>query len=174
ITTKKGNSAGGANIQYTNNLSFSSPVRLPSFVDSYTWATAYNQAAANAGATAVYSEEQMGRIKGYLDGSFPYEYDPENPIDNLWAGRRNGNANWDWPHVLMADNSFSQKHNLNVSGGSESTQFYVSGGYTHQNGMYAFGNDHYKRYNFLGNLNTDVSDWMRVNTSVKYAAGETN
>lgn len=174
ITTKKGNSAGGANIQYTNNLSFSSPVRLPSFVDSYTWATAYNQAAANAGATAVYSEEQMGRIQGYLDGSFPYEYDPENPIDNLWAGRRNGNANNDWPHLLMRDNSFSQKHNINVSGGNERNQYYIAGGYVDENGLYEWGNDRYQRYNFMGNYNTTLTSWLKFNSSVKYTSGKTD
>ena len=155
-------------------MSLASPIKLPPFVDSYTWATAYNQANDNAGLTAVYSDEQMERIKGYLDGTFPYEYDPENPINNIWAGRRNGNANNDWPHLLMADNSFSQKHNVQASGGSEKTQFYVAGGYTEQNGMYRYGNDHYKRYNLLSNLSTQVTDWLKFNTNLKYANGETN
>lgn len=174
ITTKSGKAQDGATIQYTNNLSLASPIKLPHFIDSYTWATAYNQANANAGLNPVYSDEQMVRIQGYLDGSFPYEYDPENPIDNIWAGRRNGNANNDWPHILMADNSFSQKHNLNVSGGSDAIQYYAAGGYTEQNGMYAFGYDHYKRYNLLSNLNADVTDWLKFNSSIKYAGGETD
>ncbi len=174
ITTKKGNNTGGVTIQYTDNLSLSSPVRLPSFVDSYTWATAYNQAAANAGATAVYSDEQMERIQGYLDGSFPYEYDPDNPIDNLWAGRRNGNANNDWPQLLMRDNSFSQKHNINVSGGNEHNQYYVAGGYVEENGLYQWGNDNYKRYNFMGNYNTTITSWLRFNSSVKYTSKKTD
>src|SRR5690606_34480319 len=76
--------------------------------------------------------------------------------------------------LLMADNSFSQKHNVQASGGSDKTQFYVAGGYTEQNGMYRYGNDHYKRYNLLTKLNTQVTDWLRFNTNVKYANGETN
>src|SRR5690606_17393586 len=117
ITTKKGSKNEQTNIQYSNNLSWASPLKVPSFIDSYTWATAYNQANANGGsATPVYSAEQMERIQGYLDGSFPYEYDPEHPIDNIWAGRRNGNANNDWPQILISDHSFSQKHNVNISG----------------------------------------------------------
>src|SRR5690606_25452995 len=174
ITTKRGKANQETAIKYTNNLSLASPIKLPHFIDSYTWATAYNQANANAGLNPVYSDEQMERIKGYLDGTFPYEYDPENPIDNIWAGRRNGNANNDWPHILMADNSFSQKHNLEASGGTENTQYYVAGGYTHQNGMYAFGYDHYKRYNLLTNLSTKVTDWLTFNSNIKYANGETD
>ncbi|GGH03204.1 SusC/RagA family TonB-linked outer membrane protein [Parapedobacter pyrenivorans] len=174
ITTKKGSKTGGVNIQYTDNLAFSSPVRLPSFVDSYTWATAYNQAALNAGATVVYSEEQMERIQGYLDGSFPYEYNPDDPIDNLWGGRRDGNANNDWPQLLMRDNSFSQKHNINVSGGNEHSQYYVAGGYVEENGLYEWGNDSYKRYNFMGNYNTTITSWLKFNSSVKYTSGKTD
>ncbi len=169
ITTKKGRREQGAKFDYSNNLSFSSPLRLPSFIDSYTWATAYNQANANAGLTPVYSDEQMERIKGYIDGTFPYEYDPENPIDNIWAGRRNGNANNDWPHILMGKNAFSQKHNINVSGGSEKTQYFLSAGYNKQNGTYAFGYDYFKRYNLMSNVSTQLTDWFKINSSLKWA-----
>lgn len=174
ITTKKGGQNEKVSIQYSNNFSMNSPIRVPSFVDSYTWATAYNQANANAGLNPVYSDEQMNRIRGYIDGTFPYEYDPENPIDNIWAGRRNGNANWDWPRVLLRDYSLNQKHNLSVSGGNEKNQYFISGGYIHQNGMYEWGNDHYKRYNFMTNFTSQVTPWLAVNTSVKYADGETD
>jgi len=175
ITTKKGSKNEQTNIQYSNNLSWASPLKVPSFIDSYTWATAYNQANANGGsATPVYSAEQMERIQGYLDGSFPYEYDPEHPIDNIWAGRRNGNANNDWPQILISDHSFSQKHNVNISGGNEKNQYYVSGGYVDQGGMYAYGHDSYKRYNFLTNFSSQVTDWLKFNTSIKYANGKTD
>lgn len=174
ITTKKGSKAEGVKVDYSNNLSISSLLRLPHFIDAYTWATAYNQANANAGLTSVYSDEQMERIKGYIDGTFPYEYDPENPIDNIWAGRRNGNANNDWPHLLMGNNSLSHKHNLNVSGGSERTQYFLSAGYSRQNGAYAVGHDHYQRYNLMSNVSTEVTDWLRLNSSLKWASSDTD
>lgn len=174
ITTKRGSQDGPAKIQYTNNLSWNSPIRFPSYVDSYTWATAYNEAADNSGIAHIYSEEQMERIKGYLDGTFGYEYDPENPIDNIWAGRRNGNANNNWPRILMADYSFSQKHHLNVSGGNENTQYYVAGSYDHQDGMYEYGTDFYKRYTLTSNVSAKVTDWLTFHPSVKYTNSYNN
>jgi len=174
ITTKQGKRDGTVNIQYSDNLSFNTPIRLPSQVDSYTWATVYNQAQSNAGLAALYSDEQVERIKGYIDGTFPYEYDPENPIDNIWAGRRNGNANNDWARLLLRDNAFNQKHNLNVSGGNEKNQYYISGGYIEQNGVYRWGNDSYQRYNFMTNFNSAVTPWLTFKSSVKYAAGKTD
>lgn len=116
-------------MEYSNNLGMNKPMRFSSFVDALTWATAYNQANANAGLTPVYSEEQVKRIEGFMNGTFPYEYDPENPIDNIWAGRRNGNANYNWPRVLLADHSFNHKHNLSLSGGTERLSYYLSGGF---------------------------------------------
>lgn len=174
ITTKKGKAGEGVQITYSNNLSSSKALNLPSFIDSYTWATAYNQAAANAGVTAIYSAEQMERIKGYLEGTFQYEYDPNNPIANVFHGRRNGNANYDWPQILMGNSPFSHKHNVNVSGGSDKTQYYLAGGYSKQNGTYAFGYDYYKRYNLISNLSTQVTDWLKLNSSIKYANSATD
>lgn len=169
ITTKKGNLGEKINIQYSNNLSTNSPIRYPSMVNSLTWATAFNQANANAGLNPVYADEQMQRIKGYLDGTFPYEYDPNRPINNIFAGRREGNANYNWPQIMMKDNSFSQKHNFNLSGGDKKTTYFVSGGFAGQDGFMNYTTDKYKRYNFLTNLSSQVTDWLKFNTSLKYA-----
>src|SRR5690606_1694459 len=40
ITTKRGKANQETAITYTNNLSLASPIKLPHFIDSYTWATA--------------------------------------------------------------------------------------------------------------------------------------
>ena len=174
ITTKKGQKSDSVQISYSNNLAGARPINLASFVDSYTWASAYNEAARNAGTAAVYSQEQMDRIKGYLDGTYLTEYDPANPINGVFAGRRNGNANNDWPHIIFDHTAFNQKHNLNVSGGGSKTQYYLSAGYVKQNGAYAFGYDHYDRKNFLSNLSSQVTDWLKLNASIKYANSGTD
>jgi len=173
ITTKKGKT-GQAQIQYNNNLSLASPIKVPSLVNSLTWATAFNQANANAGLTPVYGAEQIERIQGYLDGTFQDEYDPEDPPPSIWSGRQMGNANNDWPKLLMKDLSFNQKHSVSISGGSEKTQYYASGSYVDQDGVYSYGYDDYKRYNFLTNFSSQITDWLKFNSSVKYASGQTD
>src|SRR5690606_4575274 len=170
ITTKKGQQ-GKVSIEYNNNFSMNSPIGVPSFVDALTWATAYNQANANAGLTPVYSDEQVERIRGFMNGTFPYEYDPDNPIDNIWAGRRNGNANYDWPQILIGNTSFNQKHHINLSGGTERKKSYLSGGMGEQNGVCEYGRESYRRFNFLSNVNARVTDWLNVNTGIKYVIG---
>lgn len=170
ITTKKGQE-GKINVEYTNNLSMNSPLGVPDFEDALTWATAYNQANANAGLSPLYSDEQMERIKGYMNGTYPYEYDPENPVTNIWAGRRIGNANYNWPKELIADYSFNHKHHINLSGGTAKANYYIAGGFVNQNGIYRYGHDNYSRVNLLSNLNAQVTEWLKIRTGIKYAKG---
>lgn len=168
ITTKKGKE-GKISLEYTNNLSWNSPIGIPDFVDALTWTTAYNQANANAGLSPLYSDEQIERIKGYMNGTFPYEYDPENPVTNMWAGRRIGNANYNWPKELIGGNSFNHKHNINISGGTAKTNYFISGGFLSQDGIYRYAYENYSRLNFLSNLNTQITDWLKIRTGIKYA-----
>jgi TonB-linked SusC/RagA family outer membrane protein len=174
ITTKKGNKGDKVSIQYTTNLSLASPIRVPSQVNSLTWATAFNQASANAGLAPVYGDEQMDRIRGYLAGTYPHEYDPNNAPATIWDGRRVGNANNNNPQLLMKDFSFNQKHNVNVSGGNDRTQYYLAGGFIDQDGIYSVGYDNYKRYNFLANFNSAITKWLSFKSSVKYATSKTD
>lgn len=174
ITTKKGSKGEKVNIQYNNNLAFASPAKRISQENSLIWATAYNQASANAILPPTYPNEQMDRIRGYLDGTYKTEYDPNNPISTVFLGRRNGNANYDWARLMYRDYSFNQKHNVNVSGGSENIQYYMSGGYVDNEGLYNYGNDSYNRYNFLANVDAKITNWLKVNSSFKYAKSKTD
>src|SRR5699024_10194960 len=174
ITTKTGNEKASPSIQYSNNLSFDSPLALPHYENSLIYTTAYNQAAANAGNSAIYPDEQIDRIKAYMDGDFSYEYDPDNPTDGLWSGRRIGNANYDWPDELTKDFSFNQTHNLSVNGGNENMQYYLSAGYYKNSGIYSYGYDHYDRYNLSANFSSDVTNWLNIGLKTKFIQRNTD
>lgn len=168
ITTKKGKDQA-MQIQYSNNLSFAVPIYVPSMYDSYTYATAFNQARANAGLGPTFPDEQVERIKGYIDGTYTNPYNPDNPPVTHWRGRWDGNANNNWTKMYYKDYSFQQKHNLNVSGGNERISYYFNGGYLDQPGIYTWGKDSYDRYNLLANFTAQITNWMKFNFSTKYA-----
>src|SRR5690606_20180345 len=119
ITTKRGEKNQPVRISYTNNLSFSVPIYVPDMENSLVYATAFNQARANAGLSPHFPDEQVERIKGYLAGTYPTEYDPNNPPYSQWRGRWDGNANYNWTKEYYKDYVFQQKHNINVSGGDD-------------------------------------------------------
>ncbi|OJY81701.1 MAG: hypothetical protein BGP14_02680 [Sphingobacteriales bacterium 44-15] len=169
ITTKKGKKNERITIQYNNNLIFGKPIGIPHMDNSLVFATVYNQASVNAGSPPMFPDEQIERIKGFMAGTYTTEFNPDNPTTSIWDGRRFGNANYDWPHILFKDHKFDQRHNVAVSGGNDKTQYYISLGYFDQGGFYGFGYDAYKRYDLLANLSTQATQWLKFNLSTKYA-----
>lgn len=174
ITTKKGEKNQPPSIQYNNEFDYSNPIDLPRFVDALSWATAYNQATVNGGLAPVYPDQQIERIKGYMAGTYPNEYNVDNPPTSQWRGRWQGNANYNWPSLYYKKNAFSQKHNINVRGGNEKMQYYLSGNYFDQEGLYNWRNDTYKRYNAIANISAQVTPWIRFDFNTKYSRRETD
>ena len=174
ITTKRGQKNKGTKIKYNDNFSWASPIRFPLMPDALTWATATNEAYSNSGLAPYYPDEQIQRIKDYAAGTLKAEYNVNNPPTSVWKGRSWGNANHDWPSILLRKNSLSQKHNISLTGGDDNTQYYVSAGFYDQGGLYTWGNDSYKRYNILANLNSKVNKWLSFDFGTKYAQTQTN
>ena len=174
ITTKRGKKGEAVRIQYNNIMVFGTPLGIAHQENSLIFATAYNQAAANAGSPPVFPDEQVERIKGWLAGTYTTEYSPDNPTNSIWSGRRVGNASYDWPHEYIKDWKMDQKHNVNISGGTEKTQYYISLGSYDEGGFYAHGYDDYKRYDVLANFTSEVTKWLGFNLSTKYAKTHTD
>ncbi|MCG1037460.1 SusC/RagA family TonB-linked outer membrane protein [Polaribacter sargassicola] len=65
-------------------------------------------------------------------------------------------------------NSFSTQHNISVSGGSENSNFRISGGYDNNVGGLKVADDSSERYNFSLNYNVDVNDKLSLSTNVSY------
>lgn len=174
ITTKKGAQDQPTRIGYNNNISFSVPIYIPDMESSLIYATAFNQAATNAGLTPTFPAEQVERIKGFIDGTYPYEYNPDKPPYSLWRGRWDGNANYNWTREYYKKYVVQQKHNINLSGGDRRNQFYINAGIFNQPGTYSWGDDGFKRYNILANVKSKVADWISFDFSGRYARTETD
>ncbi len=174
ITTKQGKKNQPLQVQYSNNISITQPIYVPSMVDSYTMAIAFNQARSNAGLGPKFPDEQVDRIKGYIDGTYPNEYDYDNPPNSIWRGRHMGNANNDWLRKFYKPSVIYQKHNVNLSGGTEKSQYYFNAGYFDQPASYSWGGGGFKRYNIVTNFTSDVTDWLSFNFGMKYARSETD
>lgn len=78
----------------------------------------------------------QGITQGYLNGA-----------DNDWWGMLTGNG-----HI--------QSHDVSIRGQNESISYFVSGGYTDQQGF--LKNDEYERFNVRLNLSTDITDWLTI------------
>lgn len=174
INTKKGKKGSKAKITYNNNFGFAQPINLPKMMNSLDFANIYNEAARNGNIAPVFSEENIQRIKDYQSGVLKDETipDPTPGIDEwqTWTG----NGNNDWFDIYFKNMSFSQQHNVGVSGGTDKTNYYVGLGYNQKDGMYNYGDDSYKRYNVRTNLSVDLVKWLSFNMRSSYARWTTD
>lgn len=71
-------------------------------------------------------------------------------------------TNVDWWDLLSNPQPFIQSHNLSLRGKNEQASYFVSFGYSDQKNIAI--NDAYKRYSFRVNLDTKVTNWLKVGT----------
>ncbi|MCF3110641.1 TonB-dependent receptor [Niabella sp. CC-SYL272] len=175
VTTKQGKTGTKPTITYNNNLLLSQPINLPKYMRSIDFANLYNEAADNAGTSRPFSDDALKRIQDYLDGKIKTETiaNPATGTD-AWFEWGNANANNDWFDILFRRSQFSQQHNIGVSGGTNSTRYYVGLGYNKQNGMYNYTDDSYNRYNVRANLSTVITPWMNFNFRTALSRGISN
>ncbi len=168
VTTKSG-SKGGIKVNYNNNFRWSKPLIVPQQMDSYTWALYLNAANINSGNSAFFNQDHLDRIKAYQAGEItdPIIKDPNN-ADHWADGYGYGNADVDWYKAMYRDYSFSQEHNVSLSGGGEKTTYYVSGNYMGQDGLMRFNQDFRKRYGATVKVNTAISDYVTASYSNRY------
>ncbi len=84
-------------------------------------------------------------------------YDYQKTFYNPDAAVLNTNTNW-WD--LAFRTAMVNSHNLSVSGGSEKTQYYLSGNYYKEEGTLIDNGK--KAYNFRANLTQKVTDRFKV------------
>ena len=95
--------------------------------------------------------------------------DPTNPINSDPANP--GPYNTDWQDAIFRPAS-QQNYQLNVSGGTDKTRYYIGGGYFQQSGINI--NSGFDRYNFKINLDQQLSSRFRVGTSLNTSRTHTN
>ncbi|HAZ02576.1 MAG: hypothetical protein A2W90_07850 [Bacteroidetes bacterium GWF2_42_66] len=154
VTTKRGTD-GPAKVSFAAEYGISKPTRLPKFLNSYDYATLYNEAQINDGVNPANVKYSAEAIEHFRTGDDPWLY-PDT----------------DWQEQLMRDISPQQRYNLNISGGTKSTKYYISTGYLGQTGIWKNFNNGYdnsdwaKRYNFRSNLDIDVTKDITVSVSL--------
>lgn len=75
----------------------------------------------------------------------------------------NEGANTNWIDAITR-NAVQTSHQLTISGGSDRTQFYLSGGYYDQNGI--IKNTNYHRYNLRSNLNHQLNKRISISSNI--------
>lgn len=172
VTTKSGKKNEKPVISYTNNFSFNSPTVLPKTAGSLEFARLFREASINDGGGGVIDQETMDRIEQYykdpnsIPNNVPQLSNPDRWSD--WGDGRS-NANEDWANAMFKSNQLNQTHTLAIKGGSELTTYMMSLGYLKDGGKLRYYDDYYDRFNIAAKINTDVTKWLTIGMSIRYA-----
>ena len=143
VTTKQGTSSK-VDVEYSGNISFNTPTRMPQSNNAWDHVTLTNTAYNTAGLTVPFPQNALDAIKNYTTVSIP------NGNDWIYT------ADVDWIDMMM-DHSFQQNHNISVSKRDERLKYLFSFGWLDQNGLFAeYGPDNYDRFNVRSNVNLEI------------------
>lgn len=173
ITTKSGkNSDGKVNVNYSGRVGWRQNTTSTDFITTgYDHVSIVNE---------FYEKYQGKKMWGYTDDEMQMLYDrrndkTENP-DRPWAIRENGKlrfyANYDWYDYFYRKTRPETEHNLSVTGGNKNLNYFVSGRFLSQDGIFKIYNDNYKNYSFRAKLNAKLFSFVRYSGNFNFNATE--
>lgn len=76
----------------------------------------------------------------------------------------------DWWGMFLRDVPYMTTHDIGIRGRSKRTSYYMSFGYTDQKNITKY--DMYKRYNVRINLETSITDWLKIGTNTFFTLSD--
>jgi len=149
ITTKQGKS-GKTRVSLNTSTGWSEATNTVKWLNAEQYVELFTEASTNSyGAEDTWLTEEGGYFDYMANGKD-------------W---RNGEVDTDWQKLALVKGSV-QDHNFSISGGTDKTLLFISGGYNNTQGIVR-GNS-LDRYSFRGNIDHKISDKFRVglNTSL--------
>lgn len=150
VTTKRGK-GGKPTISYNVNYGITNTSRPFKWLTATQFARTLNESKLAQGLPIAYTEAEIDIITN-------------NP-DNLKKTPTGwGLANSNWFDAVFKKNVPQVQHNITINGGGPKMKYFVSLGYTHQNGFFKTAD--FKRYNLRSNIDGQVTDEINVKFDV--------
>lgn len=166
VTTKSGKKEQKPVVSFNANIASTKLHRMPSMVDSYTFAKMLNEAGDNGGGR-VFNNETIDRIIAFQkDPSLP-ETVPSTASPGKWAEEQYANANYDWFDEFYGT-GLNNQENISVRGGSQKVNYYVSAGHVYDSGVLNYGTDNFRRVNTTAKVDVSLTDWWDISVNNRF------
>lgn len=159
------------------NRSMKDYKRIDNEKDYYelTWEAYRNQLQNVGGQSAVLAGQNASKnLVAQLGGYNSFNVPNANLVDPV-TGKLNPNAQLryhdDWNDAII-QTGVRQDYNLNVSGATDKSDYYVSLGYLDDKGILKY--TRYKRYNGRVNVNANATDWLKAGLNISGAYAKQN
>ena len=173
VTTKTAKTAEKVSVTYNNNFAWSRATAMPEYPTVLEQVKAMTMANDNAGVASelfgmyintddfiakATAWQEWAATQGWKNGKSPYR----EMVYGLDWDEKGFYADWDVAGIMFNNAAPSQNHNLSVSGNSGKTNYYLSLGYNHQQGIMNFNPDKMDKFNATINLSTKVNNWLEI------------
>ena len=139
LITTKKGKSGKLTVNYNGYAGVSSTARTLDLLNGTQYATLLNEKSVNGGGNILFSNPES-----YGTGT-------------------------DWQSVIFNNSAWRSTHELSLSGGNEVSKFYVSFGYTDQEGIVLSDISNYTRKNIRLNSTHNITDKLRFGQTVGYS-----
>jgi len=174
ITTKKGKS-GKAKINYSGRYGLSQNTTSTDFITTgydhvvltNRFYNAYN------GVDMLLYPEANGELQKLLDRRNDKTEQPGRPWVEVGPdGKYYYYANFDWYGYYYNRTRSQQEHNISITGGDDKFNYYVSGRYLNQKGIFRIFGDTYEDYSFRAKTSAKVTPWLRYSNNINMDKSE--
>ena len=176
VTTKKGKE-GKTRVSYQATLGWTQPMSLPNMANAVDFATFFNDGTYNYNKTTEYSADKIEALRNYMNNGVGDPWAELTPGQSMYGAFENsakGLGNTNYFDLHYKNTAFKQNHNVSISGGGEKAQFYISGGMYKEDGLLRYADMDYRRFNFNANVNSQLTDWMKIKVNTKYMNSNNN
>lgn len=173
LVTTKNPQAGKMQLNYSFSYSLNDRAVKPQLLtNGYLWADNFNNAyyaayhtyptTINTGLT--FSQDYLSELKTLNEqGALPkIDVDPS-------TGKYIYYGSSDWQKMLYATYNPSLQHALSISGGTKKIDYYLSGRYYYQKGIFNYSPDTYKQYNMRAKGSVQVFPWLKVGNDFSFS-----
>ncbi|MCX2585600.1 TonB-dependent receptor [Pedobacter sp. MR22-3] len=147
VTTKRA-AADQVSISYNNYIGWQEPTNMPDLVDALDHMLLTNEAYANTGRTALYSDALIQKYREQNGAS-----------SDLYP-------NTDWQKETLTGSGLQQSHFLTIQGGTQKVKLLGSFGLLDQKGI--IENSGFKRYTIRSNADIAFSDKLKARIDLQY------
>ena len=165
VTTKSGRSEK-AQVTYRGTVGFSSPINMPTMMNSIEYANYLNEWSLNGENKITISDALIKKMEGFMKNPYSAEFPgvEPNPNGTDWAASRDAvYANTDWFDFYFKKTAIRHTHNLSVSGGTDKINYYVGLGYTYDEGFLDQVDDNQSKYYVNTKLQVKPNKLMKFN-----------
>lgn len=146
ITTKKGSSREGKfDINYSVNQGWQKFLSMPDVIGPVDYMMLTNE-----------------KVKRSFADNFIANTNPAYTYDDIIPWVRGEKQGADWTEAAFNTTTPQIQHNINVSGGSDKVNAFISAGYLKQDGLLKSNDLNYERWNFRSNVNVKITKRLRA------------